>query len=193
MRCASYGIAASVMLLVAASPVAAASYKFTSDEAGYSITFPEQPQQEVTEENNAHTVLNAVNHDEGYYAVVHVDHAYEVSADDELDGNITKFTQQIGAPAQLRRRKKFAKAPGDQLPAEDFIFESVALVGKGFVVVDGRRTYMVVAFSNKPHNRKAAVDRFVASFKFKTAAKAKDIKPSPDAKAKPKAIPEAKQ
>ncbi len=193
MRCASYGIAASFMLLVAASPVAAAPYKFTSDEAGYSITFPEQPQQEVSEENNAHTVLNAVNHDEGYYAVVHVEHAYDVGADEELDGNITKFTQQIGAPAQLRRRKKFAKTPGELLPAEEFTFESVALVGKGIVVVDGRRTFMIVAFANKPHKRTSAVDRFVASFKFKTAAKPKGVKPPPVAVAKPKPKPEAKQ
>lgn len=183
---ADYAIAASLTLFLAASPVAAAPYQFMSEEAGYSITFPAQPQEQVTQENNARTVLNAINHDEGYYAVVHVDHSYDVSANDELDGNITKFTQQIGAPTQLRRKRKFAKAPGEQLPAEEFTFDSVALVGKGIVVVDGRRTYMVVAFATKPHNRKAAVDRFVASFKFKGPPKPKETTPKLLTKNKPK-------
>jgi hypothetical protein len=186
MHWADYAIAASLTLFVAASPVAAAPYQFTSDDAGYSITFPAQPQEVVTEENNARTVLNAVNHDEGYYAVVHVIHSYDLSANDELEGNIAKFTQQIGAPTQLRRKRKFAKAPGEQLPAEEFTFDSVALVGKGIVIVDGRRTYMVVAFATKPHNRKATVDRFVASFKFKGPPRQKETTPKVVTKSKPK-------
>ena len=117
---------------------------------------------------------------------MHVDHTYDLNAADELDGNISKFTQKIGAPTQLRKKRKFAKAPGEQLPAEEFTFESTALVGKGIVVVDGRRTYMVVAFATKPHNRKAAVDRFVASFKFKAPPKPKDTTPKVVTKSKPK-------
>ena len=186
MHCVHFAIAMSFTLVVAASPVIGAPYQFTSEEAGYSITFPAQPKQETAEESNARTVLNAVNHDEAYYAVVHVDHAYDVSANDELDGNIAKFTKQIGAPTQLRRKRKFAKTPSEQLPAEEFTFESAELVGKGIVMVDGRRTYMVVAFATKPHNRKAVVDRYVASFKFKAPAKSKVPIAKPDTKAKPK-------
>lgn len=177
MRRAHYAVATSLMLLVAGSAVGAATYQLTSDEAGYSITFPAKPQEEITQENNARTVLNALDHDNGYYAIVHVDHTYAVKADDELEGNITKFTQQIGAPTQLRRKRKFAKAPGEQLPAEEFTFESVALVGKGVVVVDGQRTFMVVAFATKPHNRKLAVERFVASFKLTGPGKQKEKTP----------------
>jgi hypothetical protein len=189
MHCARYALAIGLALLLPASPAIAKPYQFTSEEAGYSITFPAQPQEEASQENNARTVLNAVNHDEGYYAIVHVDHSYDLSADDELDGNISKFTQKIGAPTQLRKKRKFAKAPSVQLPAEEFTFESTALVGKGIVVVDGRRTYMIVAFATKPHNRKAAVDRFVASFKFKTPPKPKEPKdttPKVVTKSKPK-------
>src|SRR5262245_3667432 len=119
MHCTRYALAIGLALLLAASQAVAKPYQFTSEEAGYSITFPAQPQEEASQENNARTVLNAVNHDEGYYAVVHVDHPYEVNADDELEGNISKFTQQIGAPTQLRKKRKFAKS-GEQLPAEEF-------------------------------------------------------------------------
>jgi hypothetical protein len=186
MHCANRAIAASLTLLLAATPIVAAPYQFTSDEAGYSITFPAQPKEEATNENNARTVLNAVNHDEGYYAVVHVDHSYDLKAEEELEGNITKFTQQIGAPTQLRRKRKFPKPPGELLSAEEFTFDSVALTGKGIVVVDGRRTYMVVAFATKPHNRKVAVDRFVASFRFKAPPKPKGAAPTAATKSKPK-------
>jgi hypothetical protein len=163
-------------LAVAASPLMAAPHQFSSSDGGYAVTFPAAPKEEITQEDNARTVLNALNHDNGYYAVVHVDHAFAVNTDDELEENITKFSKQIGAPTQLRRKRKFAKAPGEQLPAEEFTFESAEIVGKGIVVVEGQRTYMVVAFGVKPHNRKAAVDRFLASFKFKAPPKAKDKK-----------------
>jgi hypothetical protein len=186
MHIAHYALAIGLALLAAVPQAVAKPFQFTSEEAGYSITFPAQPQQEKSQENNARTVLNAVNHDEGYYAVVHVDHPYDLSADDELEGNISKFTQKIGAPTQMRKKRKFAKAPGEQLPAEEFTFESTALVGKGIVVVDGRRTYMVVAFATKPHNRKATIDRFVASFKFKAPPKPKDAAPKVVTKGKAK-------
>lgn len=189
MHCANRAVAACFTLFLAATPLLAAPYQFTSDEAGYAITFPAQPKEDVTNESNVRTVLNALNHDEAYFAVVHVDHPYDVKVDDELEGNIAKFTQQIGAPTQLRRKRKFPKPPSEQLPAEEFTFDSVALVGKGIVIVDGRRTYMVVAFATKPHNRKAAVDRFVASFRFKAPPKppkAKDAAPKAATKSKPK-------
>jgi hypothetical protein len=183
------GFAWAMAMLVAAPVVMAASHQFSSVEGGYSVTFPAMPQEQVSEEDNARTVLNALNHDNGYYAVVHVDHSFSVNTDDELEENVTKFSKQIRAPTQLRKKRKFAKAPGEQLPAEEFTFESDELVGRGIVVVEGQRTYMVVAFGVKPANRKAAVDRFLASFKFKppekSAPKAKKSLETVE-KAKPK-------
>jgi hypothetical protein len=132
VRCgrSAVGVVLSIALLVAASAVMAAPYLFTSTDGGYWVTFPSMPQEQITQENNARTVLNALNHDNGYYAVVHVDHPFAVTADDELEGNITKFTKQIGAPTQVRRKKKFSKKSGEQLPAEEFTFESPELVGE---------------------------------------------------------------
>ncbi len=178
-------------ILVAAPAVMAAPHQFSSSDGGYAVTFPAMPQEQVTQENNARTVLNALNHDNGYYAVVHVDHAFDVKTDDELEENITRFSKQIRAPTQLRRKRKFTKGPGEQLPAEEFTFESDELVGKGVVVVEGQRTYMAVAFGLKPHNRKVAVDRFLASFKFKAPAKAKD-KTSQKDKKSPEAVEKSK-
>jgi hypothetical protein len=45
---------------------------------------------------------------------------------------------------------------------------------------------MVVAFASKPHDRKATVDRFVASFKFKSPPKPKETTPKVVTKSKPK-------
>ena len=174
--------------LFATCSLAAAPYRFTSTEGGYSIAFPAAPQEQIDEDTNARKVLNALNHDNGYYAVVHVDHKFDLKTDDELEGNINVFTKQLNAPTQSRKKRKFAKGPGEQLAAEEFAFEGNEVVGKGIVIVEGRRVYMVTAFSSKPHDRKAAVDRFMKSFKFqapdkkgqdppkvaKTKAKAKD-------------------
>jgi hypothetical protein len=159
-------IAAWTAILIMASELAAASFQFRSTDGGYSIAFPAAPQEQVTKDENSRSVLNTLNHDNGYFAVVHVEHGFDLKPDDELDGNIEKFTKQMGAPAQLRRKMKFAKSAGEKLPAEEFTFESEEIIGKGIVIVEGRRTYMVVAFAGKPHDRKSAVDRFVASFKF---------------------------
>jgi hypothetical protein len=163
-------ILALVLALVLPLPALAAPYQLTSADGGYSITFPAGPQEQVNEDANARTVLNALNYDNGYYAVVHVDNKLDLKLNDELEGNINKFTEQFHAPTQLRRKKKVVRAPGEELPAEEFTFESDELVGKGIVIVAGRRTYMIAAFGLKPHDRKAAVDRFVKSFKFKIAA-----------------------
>ena len=171
--------------LLATCNVAVAVYRFTSVEGGYSVAFPAAPQEQIDEDANARKVLSALNHDNGYYAVVHVDHKFDLNTDDELEGNVTVFTKQINAPTQLRKKRKFTKGPGEQLPAEEFTFESSELVGKGIVIVEGRRVYMVTAFGTKPHDRKAAVDRFMKSFKFKGPEK-KEKAPQKEVKSKPK-------
>ncbi len=165
-------IVALVLPVRGARAARATPYQLTSVDGGYSITFPTGPQEQINEDANARTVLNALNYDNGYYAVVHVDNKLELKLNDELEGNINKCTEQFNAPTQLRRKKKVVRAAGEELPAEEFTFENDELVGKGVVIVAGRRTYMVAAFGLKPHDRKAAVDRFVNSFKFKVAAPA---------------------
>jgi hypothetical protein len=172
-RCLLPPIAA-LLVLIAALAAVAAPYKFTSAEAGYSVSFPAAPREQVNEDTNARTVLNALNYDNGYFAVVHVDNKFDLKLNDELEGNINRFTEQLNAPTQLRKKKKIARGPGDELPAEEFTFESEELLGKGMVIVEGRRTYMVAAFAIKPNDRKAAVDRFINSFKLKAAAPGKD-------------------
>src|SRR5262245_44706595 len=170
--------------LFATCSLAAAPYRFTSTEGGYSIAFPAAPQEQIDEDTSARKVLNALNHDNGYYAVVHVDHKFDLNVDDELEGNINVFTKQIGAPTQSRKKRKFAKGR-EQLPAEEFTFESGELRGKGIVIVEGRRVYMIAAFGSKPHDRKAAVDNFMKSFKFRPPDKKDD--PPKVAKTKAKA------
>jgi hypothetical protein len=161
-----------VPLVLAPRPLAAAPYQFTASDGSYSVSFPMAPQEQVNEDEAARWVSNAVNHDNGYYAVVHVDNKVDHELDDELEDNVTKAAKQFNASTQLRKKLKVARGPGDQLPAEEFTFENAELAGKGMVIVDGRRTYMVLALGIKPHDHKAAVDRFIKSFKFKVAAPA---------------------
>jgi len=180
-------LAASLAVTLAAVwPAAAAPYQFTSAEGSYSLAFPAGPQEEINESETARSVLNALNHDNGYFAVVHVDHKFDPKPTDELEGNINKFTQQFNAPTQTRKKRKFTRAAGDQLPAEEFTFENEELKGKGIVIVDGRRTYMITAFALKPHDRQAAIDRFMKSFKLKVAPVAQ---PQPQKLVKGKAKP----
>ena len=89
-------------------------------------------------------------------------------------------------PPSRARSASSSRGPGEQLPAEEFTFESGELVGKGIVIVEGRRVYMVAAFGSKPHDRKAAVDRFMKSFKFQAPDK-KNQDPPKVAKTKAKA------
>jgi hypothetical protein len=165
-------VLALVSLALAPQPLAAAPYQFTASDGSYSVSFPAAPQEQVNEDEAARWVSNAVNHDNGYYAVVHVDNKVDHELDDELEDNVTKAAKQFNASTQLRKKLKITRGPGDQLPAEEFTFENPELTGRGLVIVDGRRTYMVLALGIKPHDHKAAVDRFIKSFKFKVAAPA---------------------
>jgi hypothetical protein len=98
-----------------------------------------------------------------------------------LEGLIKGFFVQgmHGAITSLKKTQ-YTKAPGDQLRAIEFTFQRDALVGKGsqigalvgkgMIVGDGIRAYMVFAYSNGPHDRRAAVERFLQSFRLKSSS-----------------------
>ena len=172
-------------VVIATCAVAVTVHAFTSKEGGYTVAFPAKPTESVEVEGNARTVLNTVTHDNVGYAVAHVDYEVDLKDDQEFDANLANIAKPFGASVTGRKRMKITRGPGDQLPAEEFVFESDSVAGKGLTILDGRRAYTAAAFGFKPHDRKAAVDRFMKSFKLKAKA-------TPKEKPKPKATTAAK-
>lgn len=172
--------------LIAACSVGVAVYAFTSTEGGYTVAFPAKPSESVEIEGNARTVVNTLTHDNVGYAVAHVDYDVDIKDDQEFDANLANIAKPFAASVKSRKRLKITRGPGDQLPAEEFVFEGDTVSGRGLTILDGRRAYTAAAFGFKPHDRLAAVDKFMKSFKLKPKPKAKPKDQPKATAAKPK-------
>jgi hypothetical protein len=80
--------------------------------------------------------------------------------------NAVNFADAVKAPVTSRRRTQFIAASGEKLRQLEFSCESDKLADKGIVIVSGRRSIMAAAFAFKPNDRRAAIDRFLPSFRL---------------------------
>jgi outer membrane protein OmpA-like peptidoglycan-associated protein len=156
--------------------------QFTSEEGDYSVDYPDQPEKKDWGVGNDHgslyiAVLANVIYMSGYSV-----YNQDVDADRELEANTTSFAKEIHAKVTEKKRTRFVRAPGDELPALECTVESDKALGRCLSVVDGRRFYIVSGLSVKPQNGEAAIDLFLKSFKLaSSAAGAPSMTPQPTA------------
>jgi outer membrane protein OmpA-like peptidoglycan-associated protein len=149
-------------------PVLPRPVQFTSEEGGYSLDYPDQP--EKKDWANAHgslyiAVLANVVYMSGYSV-----YDQDVDGDRELEANTTSFAKEMGVKVTEKKPTRFVRARGDELPALECTVESDKALGRCLSVVDGRRFYIVGGFSVKPQNGEAGIDRFLKSFKLASSA-----------------------
>ncbi len=164
------------------SPVLPRPVQFKSEEGDYSLDYPDQPEKKDWAVGNAHgslyiAVLANVIYMSGYSV-----YNQDVDPDRELEANTTSFAKEIHAKVTEKKRTRFVRAPGDELPALECTVESDKALGRCLSVVDGRRFYIVSGLSVKPQNGEAAIDLFLKSFKLaSSAAGAPSATPQPTA------------
>ena len=139
--------------------------RFTPDNGAFSVDFPAKPVTKLADR----AILHELFHNNAGFVVFTSDDfgccTYEL-----LEARVTGFFVQgmRGAVTSLRKTK-YTKAPGDQLLALEFTIKGDAWVGKGKIVGDGVRAYMMFAYSIGPHDRRAAVEGFLRSFRLKSS------------------------
>jgi hypothetical protein len=144
--------------------------QITSEEGGYSLEYPAQPEKKDLAQKGSHGSTYVVMSDNVIYTSGHVVYEQDVGVDSELEGNATNVAKEIDAKVTEKKPTRFIRARGDELPALECTIESDKLLGRCLSVVDGRRSYVVGGFSMKPHNGQAEIDRFLKSFKLASSA-----------------------
>jgi len=145
---------------------ASAEVPFTSPEGGYSVAFPAEPRETVETRPDGKIFSYMVRQNDAAYGTSHVEYKSDLDVEQELQANAVNFADALKAPVTSRRRTQVTSASGEKLPELEFAYESDKLAGKGFVIVSGRRSILVIAFAFKPNDRRAAIDQFLQSFKL---------------------------
>jgi hypothetical protein len=143
-----------------------AQVPFTSAEGGYSVSFPEKPRETAETKPEGKIFSYIVRQNDAVYGSSHVEYNSDLDIEQELQANAVNFADAVKAPVTSRRRTQFTAASGEKLPELEFSYESDKLAGKGIVIVSGRRSIMAAAFAFKPNDRRAAIDRFLQSFRL---------------------------
>ncbi len=162
---ASFAIGASALLI---SPLSLhADEPFTPAKGGYSIVFPEKPQEkEVAPTTDARSTVYSVNRDDAAFLSGYTEYANNVDLNIELQADIDSFVRSLGAEVKGQKRTDLITAGSGRMPRVDFIFESDKVAGRGIAIVTTPRSViMVSALSVKPNDLQQ-VNRFVDSFKL---------------------------
>ncbi len=144
--------------------------QFTSEEGGYSLEYPAQPEKRDLGVQNARGSLYIVASDNVIYASACTIYNQDIDPEHEMQADATGVAEQMHAKVTQKKSTRFIRAPGDELPALETIVESDKALGRCLSVVDRRRSYAVCGFAVKPNNGEAAIDHFLKSFKLASSA-----------------------
>lgn len=156
-------------------PAGAQWVTMTYEDAGFEATFPGVPEPySVMQTNLSEPYLyqqyTAQSVDGVMLAVAYSNYpaSYAIDAAAELKANQDNFNEGMEARLVTSRQTEYERAPGDKLPALEFISESDVnnLTSKGLVIVDGQSAYMVVAIYPRGVDAGADTDRLIRSFRL---------------------------
>lgn len=141
---------------------------FTSSEGGYSIVFPVQPKDQPSTGYRSKTALHIAVDDKALFIAGDTIYEDEMNVEQELKADVDNFIKAIsGAKLTAQKRGEFLAASGDMLPAIEYSMDADRMTGNGVVVVTGSHTVcLFFAAALKPADRRAAIDRFLASAKI---------------------------
>jgi hypothetical protein len=155
-----------VLLLIGASSLAPATkYKYTSDEAKLSVTFPaEFSVSEETKEKYTSVQVQAIS-DEMVFMVIYTVHTEDISESAELSEiSFDAFMDGLEGTPKVKSPWKVKKYSGLQ---STFEVPSKDLVGDYRVVLIGQIQYQITAVSEKKSWDEKKAKKFFKSFKVK--------------------------
>lgn len=150
------------------APAASAQVPFTPAAGGYSIVFPEQPQEkQAALSPEVKTTVYSVNRTDAAFLSGFTEYRADVDVQKELAADVQSFVQRIDARLTGVKKTEVKLANGKSAAQIEFSFEGQQSAGRGFAIVpDPHSSIMVAALSIKPADRRGEVDDFVNSFKL---------------------------
>ena len=157
--------AAAVLLMPAAL---CAEVPFTPAKGGYTIVFPEKPQEkEVALSPSVKSTIYSVNRDDGAFLAGYTEYDADMNVDKELAADVQSFVTSIPAQITERKRSAIKRLDGTSVERVEFSFDGEKSAGRGVAIMTSpRSSIMVAALSIKPAGKPASVDEFVKSFKL---------------------------
>jgi hypothetical protein len=152
------------------TPAASAQVAFTPAKGGYSVVFPENPQEkEVALAEGIKSTVYSVNHSDAAFLAGYTEYSKDkIDVEKEIVADVNGFAQQIDARVTERKRIAIRMNTGGRVELVEFSFEGDKSSGRGVLVIpDEHSTIMIAALSLRPTESRAAVDEFVKSFKLK--------------------------
>lgn len=158
-------IAAAFMLMPAGLN---AQVAFTPASGGYSVNFPEQPQEkDVALSPQVKTKLYSVNRNDAAFLAGYTEYSENMDVEKEMAADVQSFV--TGIPAQIAdRTSSTVELPdGKKALRVDFSFDGQKATGRGVIIMPTpRSSIMIAALSIKPAGKPSDVDDFVKSFKL---------------------------
>lgn len=163
-----------LMLAVGLAPAQTAPgtnwVKIVSAAGSFTAAFPVNPE-ETTEKKTllqgdvvTHMLLAKTG--DFLCGVGYTDYPIDVDVEGELAADRDNFAKEVQGTVSTTQRTSFTRAPGDQLPALEFVATSDLGTFKGTIVLDHRRAYIAITFNRKGSDKTADIERFFASFKL---------------------------
>ena len=158
-------IAAAVLLVPAGL---SAQVAFTPAKGGYTIVFPEKPQeQEVALSPTVKETVYSVNRGDASFLAGFTEYQNDMDVEKELVADVQSFVQQIQAQMTGRTRSIIKLLNGTRAEQVEFSFEGEKSAGRGIAIMTSpRSSIMIAGLSVKPAGKLADVDEFVKSFKL---------------------------
>ena len=148
-----------------AAPPAGQPTIVTSKGGGFSVVFPIPPEAAMGAPRRMPNWIGSDFADDGTsmwmtgFAISN----HDTDPNMDLVSNAYTIAQSMHGEVLNHDWTSFARGPGDDLPAYGFTAESAELRAKGLIVVDGRRTILIVALVRKPNDLSKAADDFLHS------------------------------
>jgi hypothetical protein len=154
--------------LLLAPAVSFAQVPFTPAAGGYTVVFPEQPQEKhAALSPEVKTAVYSVNRTDAAFLSSFTEYGFDVDVQKELAADMQSFVQRIDARLTGVKKTEVKLANGKSAARIEFSFEGQQSAGRGLAIMpDPHSSIMVAALSIKPADRRGEVDEFVNSFKL---------------------------
>ncbi|MFY9642422.1 MAG: hypothetical protein WCD20_09065 [Rhodomicrobium sp.] len=158
-------IAAAVLLVPAGL---SAQVVFTPAKGGYSIAFPEKPQeQQVALSPDVKETVYSLNRGDDSFLAGYTEYQKDMDIAKELEADVQSFVVQLHAQMGGRKRTVVKLANGKNAEQIEFTFAGEKTAGHGIAIMTTpRSSIMVVGLITKPGGKPADVEAFVKSFKL---------------------------
>jgi hypothetical protein len=145
-----------------------AQVAITPAGGGYSVVFPEQPQEkDVALSPQVKTKIYSVNRNDAAFLAGYTEYSENMDVEKEMAADVQSFVVDIPAQIADRTSSTIELPDGKKVQRVDFSFDGQKAAGRGIIIMPTpRSSIMIAALTIKPAGKPSDVDEFVKSFKL---------------------------